>query len=86
MKVSEEELLENQMHYIGRLPLQLESNEGVGSALVHMERYGLGLDYYQRYPELIGGITRDQILEVARRFIDPERMAIAIAGPEELQL
>jgi zinc protease len=85
-KVSKDELLENQMHYIGRLPLQLESNEGVGSALVHIERYELGLDYYQRYPELIGGITRDQILEVARRFIDPERMAIAVAGPEEVQL
>jgi zinc protease len=80
--VSQEELLENQMHYIGRLPLQLESNEGVASALVHLERYDLGLDYYQRYPELIAGITREQILETARRFIDPERMAIAIAGPE----
>ncbi|MDF1499087.1 MAG: pitrilysin family protein [Anaerolineales bacterium] len=85
-KVSTEELLENQMHYIGRLPLQLESNEGVGSSLIHLERYGLGLDYYQRYPELIAGITRAQILETARRFIDPERMAIAIAGPEEREL
>ncbi len=82
-KVSAEELLENQMHYIGRLPLQLESNEGVGSALLHQERYDLGLDYYQRYPELIARITRDEILETAQRFIDPERLAIAIAGPEE---
>jgi zinc protease len=82
-KVNKEELLENQMHYIGRLPLQLESNEGVASALVHLERYELGLDYYQRYPELIAGISREEILETARRFIDPERMAIAIAGPEE---
>lgn len=81
-KVSAEELLENQMHYIGRLPLQLESNEGVGSALLHLERYDLGLDYYQRYPELIAAITRDEILETARRYIDPERLAIAIAGPE----
>ena len=85
-KVTKDELLENQMHYIGRLPLQLESNEGVSSALVHLERYDLGLDYYQRYPELIAGITRERILETAKRFIDPERMAIAIAGPEEVEL
>lgn len=85
-KVTKDELLENQMHYIGRLPLQLESNEGVSSALVHLERYDLGLDYYQRYPELIAGITREGILETARRFIDPERMAIAIGGPKEVEL
>ena len=48
-----------------------------------MERYGLGLDYYQRYPELITAISREQILETAKRFFDPERLAIAIAGPEE---
>jgi zinc protease len=85
-KVSKEELLENQMHFIGRLPLQLESNEGVASALVHLERYDLGLDYYQRYPELIAGISREEILATARRFINPERMAIAVAGPEEREL
>ncbi len=85
-KVSAEELLENQMHYVGRLPLQLESNEGVGSALLHLERYDLGLDYYQRYPELIAEITREEILETAQRYIDPERLAIAIAGPEEREL
>lgn len=85
-KVSADELLENQMHFIGRLPLQLESNEGVGSALVHLERYELGLDYYQRYPELIAAITREQILSIAKRFIDPQKMAIAIAGPEERSL
>lgn len=80
-RVTKEELADNQANFIGRLPLQLESNEGVAGALLNVERYGLGLDYYQRYPELIAAITRDEILEAARRFIDPERLVIAIAGP-----
>jgi zinc protease len=80
-RVSTEELDENQAHFTGRLPLQLESNEGVAGALVHLERFGLGLDYYQRYPGLVQAITRDQILEVARRFLDPDRLAVAVAGP-----
>jgi zinc protease len=79
--VSEEELFENQANYIGRLPLQLESNEGVAGALVHAERYALGLDYYQRYPALVAGITREQVLETARRFLDPDRIVGAVAGP-----
>jgi zinc protease len=80
-RVTEEELADNQANFIGRLPLQLESNEGVAAALLNIERYGLGLDYYQRYPELVGAITRDQILQASRRFLDAERVVIAVAGP-----
>lgn len=80
-RVTSQELADNQTHFVGRLPLQLESNEGVAHALVHIERFGLGLDYYQRYPSLVRAVTRDEILAVARRFLDPERLAIAVAGP-----
>jgi len=62
--------------------MQLESNEGVAGAISHIERYGLGLDYYQRYQDLIAGITRDQVLAVGKRFLDPERLAVAISGPD----
>lgn len=80
-RVSEEELRDNQANFIGRLPLQLESNEGVAKALVHLERYSLGLEYYQRYPELIAAINRDQILAIAQQYLHPDHMAVAVAGP-----
>ena len=82
-KVSKAELLENQANFIGRLPMQLESNEGVAGALTHIERYNLGIDYYQRYSEIISSITREQILETAKRYLNPAQLAIAIAGPED---
>jgi zinc protease len=82
-RVGSKELLENKANFIGRLPMQLESNEGVAGALAHIERYDLGLDYYQRYPAMIAGVTRDQILETAQRYLDPERLAIITAGPGE---
>jgi zinc protease len=81
-RVTSDELIDNQANFIGRLPLQLETNEGVAGALIHLERYQLGLDYYQRYPQLITDITRDQILNISQRFLDPDHLAIAIAGPE----
>jgi zinc protease len=79
--VTEEEILENQANFIGKLPLQLETNEGVAGGLAHIERYQLGLDYYQRFPEKISGITREKILETARKFLDADTLAIGIAGP-----
>lgn len=75
------ELSDNQANFIGRLPLQMESNEGVAGALVNMERFRLGLDFYQRYPDLVASITREHVLATSRRFLEPDLMAIAVAGP-----
>lgn len=79
--VSEEELADSKANYIGSLPLSLETNAGVASALLNLERYDLGLDYYQRFPDLIRGITREQVLEASRRYLNPEILGIGIAGP-----
>ena len=80
--VQPEELQDSQANYIGRLPLSLESNAGVANALLNIERFDLGLDYYQRYPQLVASVTPEQVLEVARRYWNPERIAIVSSGPE----
>jgi zinc protease len=79
--VTAEELSDSQENYIGRLPLSLESNAGVASSLLSIERYQLGLDYYQRYADLVKAVNAEDILRVANKYLDPERMAIAIARP-----
>ena len=79
--VTKAELADSQANYIGRLPLSLESNNGVASALINIERYDLGLDYYQRYEDMVRGVTRADVLEAARKYIDPDRLVIATAGP-----
>ncbi len=79
--VTGEELSDSRSNYIGSMPLSLESNGGVASALIRIERYDLGLDYYRHYPDLVSAVTREQILAVARKYIDLDRLAIATAGP-----
>ncbi len=81
--VSIEELVDSQTNFIGRLPLSLESNNGMANALLNLERYDLGLDYYRRYPDMVAAVTTEAVLEVARKFLDPDRLAIASAGPAE---
>jgi zinc protease len=81
--VTDEELADSQANYVGRLPLSLESNGGVASALINLERYELGLDYYLRYPDLIRAVTPAEILEVARHYLNPDCLAIASAGTFE---
>ncbi|MDQ2691728.1 MAG: insulinase family protein, partial [Chloroflexota bacterium] len=79
--VAEEELADSQANFVGRLPLSLESNGGVASALLNIERHKLGLDYYRRYPDLVNAVTREDVLTTARKFIDVSKLAISIAGP-----
>jgi zinc protease len=79
--ITPEELADSQANFVGRLPLSLESNGGVAGSLLNIERFDLGLDYYRQYPDLVRAVKVDDVLETARKYIDPERLVIATAGP-----
>ena len=79
--VTVEELSDSQANFVGRLPLSMESNSGVAGALLNIERFELGLDYYRRFADLVRAVTPNEVLQAARKYFHPERLAIAIAGP-----
>lgn len=80
--VSDEELADAKSYLTGSMPLGLESMGGVVGLLLSIEHHGLGLDYLDRYPSIINALTRNHLLQAAHDHIDPERLAIGIAGPE----
>lgn len=79
--VTSEEMHDSQSNLVGRLPLSLESNAGIANAILNMERFQLGLDYYQNYASAIKSINADDILNSSKKYLDPEKMVIASAGP-----
>jgi zinc protease len=79
--VMTEELEDSQANFIGRLPLSLESNGGVSGALLNLERFDLGLDYYRHYQDLVQEVSVEEVLETARSYLHPDRLGIAVAGP-----
>jgi zinc protease len=81
--VPPEELADSQSFLVGSLPLRLETNEGVAAAILDMEQYGLGLDYLQRYGDLIRAITPERVLAAAQRWLNPDAYVLALAGPPE---
>lgn len=82
--VAAAELADSQAYLTGVVPLTLETNEGVASALLNMEWYGLGLDYLQRYPSLINGVTAADVQRVAARYLQPAACVVVTAGPEPM--
>jgi len=79
--VTDEELDDSQSNLIGRLPLSLETNAGLANAILTIERFKLGLDYYQKYAELVRAISPQMILDTAQKYLHPDRLVIASAGP-----
>jgi zinc protease len=80
--VNAEELADTQAYLTGVVPLTLETNAGVASTLLNMEWHQLGLDYLERYPALINGVTAEDVQRVAAKYIQPELCTVVVAGPE----
>ncbi|MBA4418938.1 MAG: hypothetical protein C0392_13680 [Syntrophus sp. (in: bacteria)] len=78
--VSEKELEGAKRYLIGSLPLRFDSQAKLASFIVHVEFYGLGLDYPRRYPALIGAVTREEIRRVAQTYIHPDKLITVIVG------
>jgi zinc protease len=78
---TDEELSTAKAYVRGRDLVGFETNEALAARLVCIERYELGDDYGDRYPALVDAVSRDDVLEAARRVIDLERSATVLAGP-----
>ena len=78
-----DELADAKRNQVGGLALHLETNEGVADAVHEMAYWELGLDYLERYPQLIEAISAEDVMRVAARCSDPREYALAIAGPYE---
>ena len=79
--VTERELADAQSYLTGVMPLALESNDGVARTMLAIELYGLGLDFLDRYPGIIRGLSADDLLRAARTYLSADKYALAIARP-----
>ena len=81
--VEPEELEETQSYLVGVFPYTLQTIGDLAKRLETMAVFGLPDDYYTRHLERIASVTREEILDVARRHVDPERVAVVAVGPAE---
>lgn len=80
--ISQKELQEAKAYIIGNHAISLQSYLSLASDIAPDERYGLGADFYQRYPNLIEGVTSEDVLRVARRYLLLDACAIVTVRPK----
>lgn len=85
--VTAQELEEAKGFLTGSFPLRFETNRQVVSFLAAVEFYGLGMDYPERYPEIIRAVTREDVLRVAREYLYLDRgILVVVADPAKATL
>ena len=79
--ISQEELDRAKTYLIGNYAIGLQGTLTLASTMAFDERYGLGGDFYRRYPSEIERVTREDVLRVARKYIDLDAYAVVIVRP-----
>jgi zinc protease len=85
--VSDAEMESAKKFLVGSFPLKIDRQSSIASFMLQTELYGLGLDYADRYPKLIGAVTKDDIQRVAREYLHPDALLlIAVANLGEAKI
>ena len=85
--VSDAELDGAKKFLIGSFPLNIERQGAIASFMIQLEFYNLGLDYADQYPKLIGAVTKDDVLAVAKKYLHPDSMVlVAVANQAQAKI
>ena len=78
--VTDEELTTAKDALVQRLPAAFASVTSVNAAITTLWVQGLPDDYYQQYSKAVGAITKEDVLRVAKKYVDLDHLAIVIVG------
>jgi predicted Zn-dependent peptidase len=78
--ITDDELTVSKEALIQRLPGTFASVSSINSALTTLWTQNLPDDYYQQYAKSIAAVSKDDVLRVAKKYIDLDHLAIVIVG------
>lgn len=67
----------------GSFARSLESPQTIARFALNIERYNLPKDYYATYLSKLEAVTADDILRVAKKYVDPNRLYITVVGNKD---
>ena len=79
--ITQEELETAQDYLTGSFVFDVQSNAMVARFLLSVELFDLGLDYLERYPDMIRRVSREDVERVARFYLDTVNYTTVIVGP-----
>lgn len=78
------EELQNVKNYIsGNFPMQLETPNDIASKAISLKLHGLEDDYYNTYIRKVNEITKEDVKEIAEKYLHTDRLIFSISGKSE---
>jgi len=81
--VAPDELEETRAYVTGVFPYSSQTIGDVAKRLEVLAIYGLPDDYYPTYLARVAAVDRNELLALAQRHLDPQRLAIVAVGPAD---
>lgn len=81
--VSDEELTDAKSYLTGSFPRRLDTDRKIADFLALVEFYNFGLDYIEKYSGYINSVIKEDILRVARKYLDPENYVLVIVANQK---
>jgi len=78
--VRADELADEKSAAIGSFKVGLATNAGLAQAMWNAEFYRLGMDYIDRYPQIIQAVTVEEVNAAIRKYFRPDHLTVVIAG------
>jgi predicted Zn-dependent peptidase len=78
--VTDEELKTAKDALVQRLPAAFASVTSIGGAIASLWTQGLPDTYYQQYGAAVAAVTKDDVVRVAKQYIDLDHLNIVIVG------
>jgi zinc protease len=78
--ITDEEIKTAKESLIQGLPQRFASVSAINSAITNLAVQNLPDDYYQTYAAKVSAVTKEDLLRVAKRYIDLSHLAIVIVG------
>ena len=78
--ITDEELSTAKDALTQRLPGTFASTQSINTAIVSLWTQGLPDDYYQQYAARIAAVRREDVVRVARQYVDVDHLVIVIVG------
>ncbi len=80
--VTDRELADAKAYLMGSFALRLDTTSKLAQTLGLVELHNLGLDYFTRYPQWIDRVTKEDVLRVAKQYLDPHHYALVVVGDQ----
>ena len=74
------ELADAKTYLTGSFPLTLDSNAKIARTLNGFQRSGLTADYVEKRNAMIQAVTLAKVNEMAKKYYDPAKLVVVIAG------